>query len=49
MVMLLLISSCVYSQEAEFMKGKNYKGFIFPKEHPISYLLSLLPFRSCLI
>lgn len=35
MIMLLLISSSVYSQKAEFVKGKNYKGFIFPKEHPI--------------
>ncbi|WP_156307813.1 hypothetical protein [Sphingobacterium endophyticum] len=25
----------MFAQKAEFVKGKNYKGFIFPKEHPI--------------
>lgn len=25
----------MFAQKAEFVKGKNYKSFIFPKEHPI--------------
>lgn len=25
----------MFAQKAEFVKGINYKGFIFPKEHPI--------------
>lgn len=34
-IILFLTSSEAYSQKTIFVKGKNYEGFIFPKEHPI--------------
>ncbi len=31
----VLTSCSIFAQNAEFVKGKGYAGYIFPKEHPI--------------
>lgn len=32
---LLLASNQLYAQHAKFLKGKGYKGFVFPKEYAV--------------
>ena len=34
-IIFLFIASCIYSQDAIFVKGYGYEGYIFPKEHSI--------------
>ena len=34
-ITILFMGIYVYSQETEYVKGKGYEGYIFPKEHSI--------------
>ncbi|HPK29633.1 MAG TPA: hypothetical protein PK979_01165 [Bacteroidales bacterium] len=34
-ITILFMASYIYSQEAVYVKGKGYEGYIFPKEHSI--------------
>ncbi|HOG41443.1 MAG TPA: hypothetical protein PLI69_02760 [Bacteroidales bacterium] len=34
-ITILFMASCVYSQEAVYVEGKGYEGYVFPKEHSI--------------
>jgi hypothetical protein len=34
-ITFLFMSGYVYSQTAEYVKGKDYEGYVFPKEHAI--------------